>query len=83
MRRLAELGDVGAAAEVRPARANDDRFDAPILARFGERMDEAGADGVAERVDRRIFEQNDGDRAIASKLYRSCQAWALPVGFAS
>jgi hypothetical protein len=34
---------------------------------------------MAERIDRRIVEQNDGDRAIAARLYRSCQARAFPI----
>ena len=66
LRRLAELGDVGARKESAAIAANDDGFHSVVGDTSFDRVLESGSHGLAERIDRRIIRGHDKDFAIAA-----------------
>jgi len=64
-RRLAEFADVGAGDEAPAGAGEHGGNDAGVGLDLGDRLDEAPAHGLAQRVDRRIVDEDDGDAVLA------------------
>ena len=65
LHRLAELGDVGAGHEGAARAREHDRLDALVFGGLDEIFEHARAHFMLERVDGRIVDDDDGDRAVA------------------
>jgi hypothetical protein len=64
-RRLVELSDVRAADEVLAAPMNHDRLNALVLVSLLEGGEQPHAHGLAERIDRRIVDDDDRYVSVA------------------
>ena len=81
LRRLAELGDVGAGHE-RAARAGDhDGLDRGVVARRDHAFLDALAHAMAQRIHGRIVDGDDGDVAVATQTDRIVQGRFLVLLF--
>ena len=79
LRRLAELGDVGAGDERASRRCDDDRCDACIRACFGDAFENSRAHFMLERVDWRIVDDDHRNFAVATRLHeRETRVALLP-----
>ena len=67
LRRLAEFGDVGAGDEGAAGADEHDRAVRGVVARLHQRVRQAGAHRVPERIDRRIVDRDDGDVAVSTQ----------------
>ena len=80
--RLAELGDVGAGEEARPPADEDPGLDGRIAGDLRQPRMEAGLDGLADRVDRRIVgpQKRDGAAPLEGDGFRELDhAGAPPI----
>ena len=68
LRRLAELGDVGAGEEGAPGAGDDDRLDCRVVAGLAQRFGEPGAHFVLQRIDRRVVDGDDRDLAVPPEI---------------
>ncbi len=68
LRRLAELGDVGAGKEGASGAGDHHGLDRRIVAGLAQRFGEPGAHLVLERVDRRVVDRDDRDLAFAAEI---------------
>jgi hypothetical protein len=66
-RRLVEFGDVGAGNKGASLRGQHDRLHRRVVTRAREGVGEPRAHVVAQRVDRRIVDRDDGDLAILAR----------------
>ena len=68
LRRLAELGDVGAGKEGASGAGDQHRLDRRVIAGLAQRLDKPGTDLVLERVDRGVVGGNDRDLAVPTEI---------------
>jgi len=68
LRRLAEFGDVGAGEKGASGAGDDHGLDRRVLASLAQRLGEAGADLVLERVDWGVVGGDDRDLAVLAEI---------------
>src|SRR5262249_42559767 len=73
----------GAGHERAPRTRDHNRFDAWVLGRLGEVVENAGANFLLQRVDRRIVDDDDGDCAVALCADWTCHDDLLPAGLSA
>src|SRR5262245_15593793 len=76
---FAELADVRAGDEGAALARDHDRADLRVFLRGGERVEQALAHAVAERVHRRVVDPNHAHSTLLRKLYRSAAHRRAPV----
>jgi hypothetical protein len=80
LRRLAELGDIGAGDEGTAAAGQHDRLNFRVRNRALHALEDTAAHRGAERVDRRTVDRDDGDDVITLEFYHFAHG-TLPGSF--